>query len=64
MLDYIIPQMGEVILLQILRTLDVLQLTSALEFRALSPVFVCADAGLYQAATDVGLVILNPEATP
>jgi len=47
-----------------LRTLDALQLTSALQFRALSPVFVCADAGLRQAASNAGLAVLDPEATP
>jgi predicted nucleic acid-binding protein len=47
-----------------LRTLDALQLTTALEFRALAPVFVCTDDRLCRVAGNVGLTILNPEATP
>lgn len=47
-----------------LRTLDALQLTATLEFRALAPVFVCADERLCRAASSVGLAVLNPEATP
>ncbi len=47
-----------------LRTLDALQLTAALEFRALAPVFVCADDTLCQAASNAGLSVLNPEAAP
>jgi len=51
----------ELVLQHGLRTLDALQLTSASEFRALSPVFVCADAKLRRAASDMGLVALDPE---
>jgi predicted nucleic acid-binding protein len=47
-----------------LRTLDALQLTAALEFSALAPVFVCADGGLCWAASNVGLAVLNPDVTP
>ena len=39
-----IPQARDLVLQHGLRTLDALQLTSALEFKALSPVFACADA--------------------
>ncbi len=45
-----------------IRTLDALQLTSAMQFQNLSPVFVCADAQLLRAATAVGFATLNPEA--
>jgi len=58
-----IQQARELVLQHGLRTLDALQLTSVLEFRALSPVFVCADIRLCQVASDVGLDVLNPEAT-
>lgn len=54
----------ELVLQHGLRTLDALQLTSASEFRALSPVFVCADAKLCRAASDMGLVALDPETVP
>jgi predicted nucleic acid-binding protein len=40
-----IQQARDLVLQHSLRTLDALQLTSASEFRTLSPVFVCADAG-------------------
>jgi predicted nucleic acid-binding protein len=59
-----IQQARDLVLQRGLRTLDALQLTSVLEFRALSPVFVCADVGLRQAASDEGLTVLDPEATP
>jgi len=58
-----IQQARDLVLQYGLRTLDALQLTSALEFRALPPVFVCADVGLRQAASDAGLAILDPEVT-
>jgi predicted nucleic acid-binding protein len=44
-----------------LRTLDALHLASASELGALSPVFVCADARLRQAASSLGLDVLDPE---
>ena len=59
-----IQQVRELVLQHGVRTLDVLQLTSALEFRTLAPVFVCADAKLRQAASDVGLAALDPETVP
>ncbi len=43
-----------------LRTLDALQLAAALSLVALSPVFVCSDARLIQAAESAGLTVLNP----
>lgn len=45
-----------------LRTLDALQLAFALEFQALRPTFVCADARLHNAAQAAGMIILDPEA--
>lgn len=48
-----IQQARDLVLQHSLRTLDALQLTSALEFRALSPVFACADVRLRQAASDL-----------
>ena len=59
-----IQQARDLVLQHSLRTLDALQLTSASEFRTLSPVFLCADAGLRRAASDVGLVVLDPEVVP
>jgi len=59
-----IQQARDLVLQHGLRTLDALQLTSASEFRTLSPVFVCADAGLRRSASDVGLDVLDPEAVP
>jgi predicted nucleic acid-binding protein len=44
-----------------LRTLDALQLASALEFRMLNPTFVCADAKLRDAAQAAGMTVINPE---
>jgi predicted nucleic acid-binding protein len=58
-----IQQARDLVLQHGLRTLDALQLTAALGFRALSPVFVCADTRLRQAASDVWLAILDPEET-
>jgi predicted nucleic acid-binding protein len=43
-----------------IRSLDALQLTSALTFKSLSPVFVCADRKLLAAAEAEGFSILNP----
>ncbi|MBI4786691.1 MAG: type II toxin-antitoxin system VapC family toxin [Chloroflexi bacterium] len=43
-----------------LRTLDALQLTSAVKSKAQSPVFVAADDNLLAAAKAEGLVTLNP----
>lgn len=59
-----IQQARDLVRQRSLRTLDALQLTAALEFSALAPVFVCADEGLCRTASDVGLVVLNPEVTP
>ena len=59
-----IQQARDLVLQHGLRTLDALQLTSALEFRALPVVFVCADDGLRQAASQEGLAVLDPEAAP
>ena len=59
-----IQQAKDLVLQHGLRTLDALQLTSASEFRTLSPVFVCADAELRRVASDVGLVVLDPETVP
>jgi len=59
-----IQQARDLVRQRSLRTLDALQLTAALEFSALAPVFVCADEGLCRAASNVGLVVLNPEVTP
>jgi predicted nucleic acid-binding protein len=59
-----IQQAKDLVLQHSLRTLDALQLTSASEFRTLSPVLVCADARLRRAASDVGLVVLDPEVVP
>ena len=59
-----IQQAKDLVLQHGLRTLDALQLTSASEFRTLSPVLVCADARLRRAASDVGLVVLDPEVVP
>lgn len=59
-----IQQARDLVLQHGLRTLDALQLTSALEFKALSPVFVCGDVSLRQTASNVGLAVLDPEATP
>ncbi len=47
-----------------LGTLDALQLTAALELSALSPVFVCADQSLHNAARDEGLTVLDPLTAP
>lgn len=44
-----------------LKTLDALHLASASELRALSPMFVCADARLREAASSLGLDVLDPE---
>ena len=44
-----------------LRTLDALQLASALEFQVLRPTFVCADVNLCDAAQAAGMTVLNPE---
>jgi len=59
-----IQQARDLVLQHGLRTLDALQLTGALEFTGLSPVFVCGDARLRQVASDVGLTVLDPEAMP
>jgi predicted nucleic acid-binding protein len=45
-----------------LRTLDALQLASALEFQVLKPTLVCADAKLRDAARAAGMTVLDPEA--
>ncbi len=57
-----IQQARDFVLQHGIRTLDALQLTAVLEFKALSPVFVCADACLRQVASDEGLAIVGPEA--
>lgn len=44
-----------------LRTLDALQLSSALEFQTLKPTFVCADAKLRDAALATGMSVFDPE---
>jgi predicted nucleic acid-binding protein len=59
-----IQQARDLVLQLGLRALDALHLASASELSALSPVFVCADAHLRQAASDLGLDVLDPEATP
>mgnify|MGYP001140784162 CR=1 FL=1 len=59
-----IQQARDLVLQHGLRTLDALQLTSALEFRALSPVFACADVRLRQAASDMRLAVFDPEVLP
>ncbi|OGO38873.1 MAG: hypothetical protein A2Z03_04475 [Chloroflexi bacterium RBG_16_56_8] len=43
-----------------LRTLDALQMASALAFKLLSLVFVCADSNLLNAAKANGFLALNP----
>lgn len=57
-----IQQARELVLRRGIRTLDALQLTAALAFSGVSPVFVCADARLRQAAAEEGLAVLDPEA--
>ncbi len=59
-----IQQARNLVLQHSIRTLDALQLTSALGFRALPVVFVCADDKLRQAASREGLAVLDPEANP
>jgi predicted nucleic acid-binding protein len=60
----LVQEARELVLRHGLRTLDSLQLAFALGLRAMSPIFVCADARLRQAASDEGLSVLDPEATP
>jgi predicted nucleic acid-binding protein len=43
-----------------LKTLDALQLASALDYKALDSTFVCSDHNLIQAAHAHGLNTLNP----
>ena len=57
-----IQQARELVLRRGIRTLDALQLTAALAFSGASPIFVCADARLRQAAAEEGLAVLDPEA--
>ena len=51
----------ELVLKYNLRTLDALQLAFALEFQALRPTFVCADARLRDAARAAGMTVLDLE---
>ncbi len=55
-----IQQAQQLVLNNGLRTLDALQLASALTLKPLGLVFVCADFRLLQAAQANGLEILNP----
>lgn len=50
----------DLILMSALKTLDALQLASALDYKALDSTFVCSDHNLIQAAHAHGLNTLNP----
>jgi len=51
----------ELIMKHDLRTLDSIQLSSALSLKRFSPTFVCADANLCKAARKEKLKVKNPE---
>lgn len=58
----VVRRARELVLAHNLKTLDALQLASALEFQALNPAFVYADAKLHDAAQAAGMTVLDPEA--